>query len=371
MRILFINDYPAPYRVDFFNELGKNCNLTVLYTKRNGQTSRDTKWISDSFVNFNGIFLNQTKLFHHSISFEIKQYLKTEKFDLIVLCDYASLTGIYAHLIMKIRKMPYAIEADGGFPKSGRGIKEWLKKKLLSSASWWLSSGEITDQYFLKYGAKAKNIYRYPFSSLRVADILQAVPNLEEKKKLKEKLQITEEKVILSVGQYIHRKGYDILLNSYKYLIYNAGVYIVGGKPTDEYIDLKENLDLNHVHFVDFKVKEQLKDYYMAADIFVLPTREDIWGLVINEAMANGLPVITTDRCIAGSELVLNEKNGYIVPAEDAEALGDSINQLFSNDEKLAVISVNNLNKIRSYTIESMSHSHLEVFKSICGEGNI
>lgn len=57
----------------------------------------------------------------------------------------------------------------------------------------------------------------------------------------------------------------------------------------------------------------------MAADIFVHPTREDIWGLVVNEAMAKGLPVITTDRCVAGLELIKNESVGRIVPVENID----------------------------------------------------
>ena len=52
-----------------------------------------------------------------------------------------------------------------------------------------------------------------------------------------------------------------------------------------------------------------------------MPTREDIWGLVINEAMAYGLPIITTDNCLAGLELIKNEENGYIIPVNNTELL--------------------------------------------------
>ena len=62
------------------------------------------------------------------------------------------------------------------------------------------------------------------------------------------------------------------------------------------------------MHFIAFQEKEMLEKYYIAADVFILLTRGDVWGLSINEAMANALPVITTDRCIAGIELV--EQNG-------------------------------------------------------------
>lgn len=63
---------------------------------------------------------------------------------------------------------------------------------------------------------------------------------------------------------------------------------MVGGEPTEDYLQMRASLGLDNVHFVGFQKKEALSRYYRAADLFVLPTREDIWGLVINEAMAYG-----------------------------------------------------------------------------------
>ena len=75
---------------------------------------------------------------------------------------------------------------------------------------------------------------------------------------------------------------------------------IVGDEPTQEFIEMKNNMKLDNIVFVGFKTKKELKDYYIAADVFCLQTRGDVWGLVVNEAMAYGLPIITTDKCVAG-----------------------------------------------------------------------
>lgn len=121
---------------------------------------------------------------------------------------------------------------------------------------------------------------------------------------IKKELNITEDIVILFSGQFIPRKGIDILLKGSTNLPENVGVYIVGGKPCLEYLSLVDELQLKNIHFIDFKTPIELSNYYQAADIYVLPTREDIWGLVINEAMAYGLPVITTTNCLSGTELI-------------------------------------------------------------------
>ena len=99
--------------------------------------------------------------------------------------------------------------------------------------------------------------------------------------------------MILAVGQFIHRKGFDVLLQAARTMDKNIGIYIVGGKPTEEYLQIQKENNLTQIHFEGFKTKEELAMYFKAADIFVHPTREDIWGLVINESMAYGLPVVT------------------------------------------------------------------------------
>ena len=170
-------------------------------------------------------------------------------------------------------------------------------------------------------------------------------------------------KIAITVGQFIHRKGFDVQLNAWAKCDKEYELYIIGATPTKEYLDIKEKLHLENVHFEGFKTKEELNCYYQAADLFVFPTREDIWGLVVNEAMANGLPVITTDKCVAGLELIKNVENGYIVPTENQDELAKRINELLSNDWLLENMAKDNLQKIRRYTVENMANVHASILK--------
>ena len=134
------------------------------------------------------------------------------------------------------------------------------------------------------------------------------------------------------------------------------GIYIIGGTPTEEYLTFARENDLTSVHFVPFQEKESLKRYYIAADAFVLPTREDIWGLVVNEAMAFGLGVVTTDRCNAGLELIQNGKNGFLVPTEDVHALREAILECLVESRALGQAA---LETIRPYTVQNMAADHM------------
>ena len=167
--------------------------------------------------------------------------------------------------------------------------------------------------------------------------------------------------MVLFVGQMIHRKGIDILLKAAQELPDNVAVVLVGSEPTKEYLDMRKKLNLKNVYFVGFKVKDKLAEYYAAADLFVMPTREDIWGLVINEAMSYGLPIVSTDRCVAALELVENNVNGLIVPVENSVALAKGIIKVLNSD--MIEMGQRSRLKIQNYTIEKMVEAHMSFFQ--------
>jgi glycosyltransferase involved in cell wall biosynthesis len=145
----------------------------------------------------------------------------------------------------------------------------------------------------------------------------------------------------------------------------SVGLYIIGGSPTIEYLDLIKKYNLRNVHFIDFQSKKALNNYYLVADIFILPTREDIWGLVINEAMAAGLPVITTNKCVAGLELIEDGKNGFIIPVDNAIELSKKITILVKSKELREQMGKISLEIIKNFTIEKMVERHLDILKSL------
>lgn len=362
MKILFYTNIPSPYRVTFFNELGKHCDLTVVFETAIS-TERDDAWKRFEFKNFKGIILKgiRTRV-DAAFCPGIIKYIKKNSYDHIVVTQLASLTAIWAVAYMRMRGIEYCYEGDGGFVGKTKGIKASLKRFIIKSARICFSTSEEFDKYCMAYGAKKEKIYRYPFSSVLEDDVLQSPLNREEKNVYKKHNLMDEEFVILTVGQFIHRKGFDILLEASKSLDDRIGIYIVGGKPTPEYLEMKHKWNLQNVHFVDFMNRGKLAEYYQAADVFVLPTREDIWGLVVNEAMSYALPVITTDRCIAGLEMVKEEKNGFIVKVDDVKDLADKLLRIVESEHLRKKCAEGALETIETYTIEKMAESHIKVF---------
>jgi len=364
MRVLFLTNIPSPYRVGFFEELGKLCFLTVLYEKGEA-ADRNQAWLDTRKKEYytenylKSVYQNDDNAFCP----EVKKYLDQKMFDVIVVGVYSTPTGMYAIHYLKRKHIPFWISCDGGLIKKDHFWKYKIKSYFLSGAAGYLSSGDQTDRYLCHYGAKQEKIYHYPFSSIYRKDLLACQPDSGEKKKLRDELGISGERVILSVGQFIYRKGYDLLLKAAADLPDQVSIYLIGDIPGEEYLRLIEQYQLTNIYFIPFQPFEKLQEYYRAADLFVLPTREDIWGLVINEALANALPVITTDQCVAGLELIENGKNGEIIPAGRVDELSAAIKRELSlPQEERTCQQKNCLEKIREYTIENMAKHYCEAF---------
>ena len=362
-RVLFLTNYASPYRVNFFDELGKKMDVTVLFSERiEDKKHRSADWFVQGEGNFRIVQLTRrlTKAGGRDLCTDVIDWLK-KPFDTIVICGYSSPTAMLAMAYLRLKRIPFYIETDGGLIRESKGIKYQFKKLLVSSATWWISSGWYPTKYLVHYGAREDAVFEYPFSSLRNADIAAALPSAAEKRQLRQQLGMTEKKIALYVGRYDPKKGMDDLLHTVPALDRDTGVYFVGGEPTQEHLQFCEDQGITNAHFVGFKKKEELACYYQAADLLVLPTYSDVWGLVINEAMAFGLPIVTTDKCVAGLELVEDGVNGYIVPVGDKEALTARIREALSGDlEKMGAAS---LEKIRPYTIENMAKVHVDIFE--------
>jgi glycosyltransferase involved in cell wall biosynthesis len=368
MKVLYLTNLPAPYRIAFFQELGKLCDLTVTVETETA-TDRNKEWFCENshrnfrYVVLPGIRWGNDSAFNPSVL----RWLKDRSYDIVVVGGHSSPTEILAILYMKLKNIPFVASADGGFTaRNEPALKRRLKKLLIQSARYWMVSGETTRKYLEFYGADPKRTYHYPFTSLEEKDVLPKPVEVAEKESYKQLLGIGGS-LVLSVGRFIPLKGFDILLKAWSLVKHdNANLVMIGGGPEQpKYAEMIRDLELKNVKVLDFMKKDELMLWYRAADVFVLPTRCDTWGLVINEAMAQGLPVITTSGALAGLELIRDGENGYVVPVEDADTLAEHIELLLSNNELRQSMAKCSNEIIRSHTITNMACAYIQAFEDI------
>lgn len=357
-KILAFADFPSPYRVEIFKGLAEKYNLFVVFDKMSDQ-NRNSAWFcrntgldSISLLEKEGKRRFENELEH------IKRY------DLVLAYDYHIKNAIKLELACIRYKVPYVMNLDGAFIRKNI-LKNIIKRFLVTHAAGCFAGGVHAANYFKYFGANEEKIFYHPFTSLHARDILQKPISEEERVEYRIKLGLGQKKVILSIGQFIYRKGFDILLKAWNKTLDNkySLVIVGGGKEEANYRKYISQNSLKSIYLVGFQPKEKIFEYYKAADAFVLPTREDVWGLVVNEAMAFGLPVISTNRCLGAMELIENGVNGYIVPANNSQALNSAIFEIMSRDH--AGIGIANINKISKYTYEKVVASHIEAIEKI------
>lgn len=361
IKILILTTIPAPYRLDYFNELGKVCDLTVLF-EANSEKTRHDDWFLLNFNNFRGIFIENGLI---RSGLEIYKQIFKYPYDLYLAFEYSTRNAAIFMTSLILNKKKYLINCDGAFINA-HSLKDQIKKFFISNATACLANGDHAKKYFRHFGASEERIHLHSFSSLYQKDIKENPISMEEKNKLRKKLNIDCEKLAIAVGRFIYSKGFDVLIKAWSKVSPDYQLIIIGGGEKEtEYQDLIKNNNLKNIQLMDFKKSSELRQYYLAANLFVLPTREDVWGLVINEAMACGLPTITTDQCIAGLELIKDGENGYVVPVDRVDLLSRQIETVLSNNQLMVQMAEKNLRKIQPYTIESMVESHLKLFAEI------
>lgn len=364
MKVFILTTIPAPYRTDLFNVLGQYCDLHVCFEKKSA-SERNDNWYKSNAINFKIHTLNNWDKPSYIPRLDVNKLVDDISPDICIAYEYSTPTAM---LFMKHcihRNIKYVINCDGAFITHSF-IKDKLKTYFISHAAACFANGVYAKNYFLHYGAKQQNIYFHNFSTLYKKDIFKNIITETEKTNLKSTLGFSDKKTIISIGQFIYRKGFDVLLKAFNGMDSNYNLVIIGGgEKHSNYIEYIKSNNLENVTLLDFMTFDKLIRYLRASDLFVLPTREDIWGLVINEAMACGLPIVTTNKCIAGLELIENGKNGFIVDTDSPSQLAYAINEILSDDVLCEQMGKNNLAKISPYTIENSAQNHFNNLQKI------
>ncbi|MBP3890749.1 MAG: glycosyltransferase family 4 protein [Solobacterium sp.] len=358
IKVCWISNAPSPYKVAFMNELGKQVELTCLF-EMHAEKDRNASWYDYDALNFNAIYLDDgdgRKHINHC----------AKECDVLINSDYSKPACRFAVRAFHQQQKKTILHADGGLVKE-RGLFDKIISHVMRRNDAFMSSGKEVNRYFEYYGVKPELIHNYRFASTNQMGMEENYQLHQNQELYRNELQMKEETVLLSIGSPIPRKGFDILVRAMKDIPSHVGLYIIGGEPQKEVAAYVQDNALTNIHFLPFFDWEMLKKYYAAADLFVLPTRYDIWGLVINEAMSFGLPFISTDHCVAAKEFVGKDECGKIVPIEDVNALKEAIEGLVSDPNKRKEMGEKGYQIIRDYTYENMVEDFVKILNSVVG----
>jgi poly(glycerol-phosphate) alpha-glucosyltransferase len=174
---------------------------------------------------------------------------------------------------------------------------------------------------------------------------------------------------ILFCGQMIARKGVDLLLSAFarlRQIGLESKLLLVGREAELPQMLASMPADVvEHIEFAGFQAPDDLPQFFERADIFVLPSRYDGWGVVVNQALGAGLPIICSDSVGSAPDLIKLGQNGTIFPVGDGEALYQALLAYVQQPEKIRTASQASMALAPDWTPRAGAERWLEVIRKV------
>ena len=354
MKVLYLTNIHNPYRDEFFEQLGRVCDLTVLFEAR-CDSERDVSWFKGVHArNYVELYLPSEE---QGLISRTMLDLIGRRWSLVIVGCYNTPRQMVAIEIMKHRGIPYVVNSDGFVFDNGGPLKRAGRRRVLKGADAYLVAGETCVPSLRRIVGRRAKVYPYPMTSLnkrRVEDLATNTPTRDPR-------------TVLVVGQYKDYKGLDVALDMASDYCGNLNFRFIGaGKRSTE---LKAEVDkrgLSNVTIVPFMNQRALTKEFQSAGLFVLPSRQECWGLVINEAAACGCPIVSTWGSGAAIDFISRDYPKLLAEPGDARSLSSAIKAYFkmSDIEKHEYSSFLS-EKSKSYTIEKMVEIHIGLISEI------
>ena len=225
--------------------------------------------------------------------------------------------------------------------------------------------GKSAFEYLRSLGSPAERIFTAPNAVDNAFFAAQAEKVKRQPVAFRERFGLPR-RFILFAGRLVPEKGVFDLLQAYAKLESGlrseVGLVFAGDGVSREALSEQARLVRpGTVCFPGFAEREDLAGFYALADAFVLPTHTDTWGLVVNEAMACGLPIIVTNVAGCAGDLVEDGWNGYVVPPDNSDRLSVAIGSVLDRSKITPDMGVRSSERVRAYSPQACARGLAEV----------
>jgi len=301
------------------------------------------------------------------------QLIGRRDLELVHLAGWGHPLLLASLVVAWLRRIPVTMETDTplpvGLPLWKRAVKRLLYPLLFSLPHVFLPGGKRQAAYLRRYGVADTRIVPANMT-VDVAAISRHADGIDEVRRAKIRQDLglpAEATVFLYVGRMEPHKGLQELLGAFARLPADgvpAALLLVGDGSMRDMLGRAVAAD-PRIRWPGRLTGTALLDAYVAADMFVLASRFEPWGLVVNEAMAAGLPVIATERVGCVDDLVLEGETGLMVPAESPAELAAAMEALLIDQTVRGNMARNARNLIADWTLENEAEIMIDSWKRL------
>jgi glycosyltransferase involved in cell wall biosynthesis len=338
-RLVILSEIIAPYRIPVFNALARHeeIDLQVIFLAESDPELRD--WVvykGEIRFSYQVLPSWRKRFAGHSLLLNrgLKAALQQAAPD-IILCGGYNYLASWVGMRWAIKhRTPFILWVESTeLDIRGRNwIVEFLKARFLKRCSAFVVPGQSSFHYVKNYGVRDEKIFTAP-NAVDTELFSQKAADVRQDEEMRRQSLRLPPRFFLFVGRLVREKGVFDLLEAYGKLTAElraaVGLVLAGeGTVRPELLRRASLIKPGQIRFSGFVQREQLASYYALADVFVFPTHTDPWGLVVNEAMACGLPVIASDAAGCTADLVEDNWNGRVVRRGDAAQLASAMEEL-------------------------------------------
>lgn len=356
LRVAFVSVVPSPYQRDLFRALARRPEITldVHYLEA---ASPDSPWPEKPLADYEhilpGFWLPAGSARLH-LNWNLPDF---GKYDIVVMNSLISFTAQWI-MRFRLKGRPWYFWGERLRPRqTGRrqAVRDFISAPLRNAAG------------IAGIGSRAEADYRDKFPGVAhfsVPYYCDLGPFLAEPRPARDPAQT----VFLFCGQMIERKGVDLLIAAFAQIIgknQNAKLLLVGREADlPRFVDGLDPVARSRITYAGFQPPEELPKFFAQADVFVLPSRYEGWGVVVNQALGAGLPVICSDAVGAGCDLVGEEINGLKFENGNMEALADKMLRFVTEPEFSAKLGEASKKKSRDWLPEAGAEKWIKIFQS-------
>ena len=362
-RLVILTEIVAPYRIPVFNALAArgDVQLHVIFLSENDPSLR--QWhVYKEEIRFSYEVLpawrRRIGKYNALLNWGVSTALRRARPDALLCGGYAYVASWQAAFWAKRHGVPLLLwsESTALDIRRGHRVVEFIKRKFRQRCQAFVAAGKTSRDYLLALGASSDSIFIAPDA----VDVHFFAAGAEEAREREREIRNRNNlppRYFLCVGRLIREKGVYELLDAYAKLDASVrsriGLVVVGdGAARQELERLAAGIQPGVVRFCGWVHREQIPEIYALAEAFVFPTYSDPWGLVVNEAMACGLPIVASQVAGCVPDLLRDGWNGFAVQPRDVEGLVRSMQWLFDDPESARRMGSRSFQRIQDYTPE-------------------
>lgn len=386
-RLAILTSHPIQYQAPLFRSLAqiKEVQTTVLFCSDSGAREykdrgfgRTVKWdvplLDGYFYEFVGNISPRPNVstFFGLINPGVVKWIRRGEFDALLVHGWVPFTYCLAILAAIRLGVPVILRGESNLLSRPGFLKATLKRQILSRLfkhiSAFVAIGHGNVEFYESYGVPKEKIFLAPYAVDNEFFISTSRELVSRKNELRVELGIrNDQPVILFVGKLSKVKAPTDLLKAFAQVrkCRAASLIFVGdGELRAQLEELARRLSIADVIFAGFRNQSEIGKFYAMADVFVLPSVFEPWGLVVNEAMCFGLPVIVSDCVGAARDMVRDGINGHVYHAGDVNSLADTLERVLADQTRRArmglasreLVEANSLSKAIQGLQQALKH---------------